>query len=79
MARRYLGILHLVQNVQTCRQFFEPLYAETGPSSSEDDKGSGGDDGEEGGARSLASSRLWRMRAQSCCAIHSAMNARGIT
>ena len=26
MARRYLGILYLVQNVQTRGQFFEPLY-----------------------------------------------------
>ena len=41
----------------------------------------GGEDNseEEGGGISLVSSRLWWTRAQSCCIIYSAMNARGMT
>ena len=39
----------------------------------------GDNDGEDGEERFLVSSRLWCMRAQSCCAKYSAMNPRGMT
>ena len=53
-------------------------YAETGPSSSEDKEGGGGDDREEGGERSSVS-MLCQINSQSCCAMYSAINARGMT
>ena len=53
-------------------------YAETVPFSSEDEEGNGGDSEEEGGERSSAL-MLWWMSPQSCCAMYSAMNTRGIT
>ena len=43
------------------------------------DKRGDGDGKEEGGERFLVSSRLWWMRAQSCCTMNSTMNARGMT
>ena len=43
------------------------------------DEGGDGDGEEEGGEIFPVSSRLWWMRAQSCCAMNSAMNARGMT
>ena len=53
-------------------------YAEIGQLSSEDKEGGCGIDEEEGGERS-SSSILWQMSPQSCCAMYSAMNTRGIT
>ena len=53
-------------------------YAEIELSSSEDEEDGGGDGEEEGGERS-SPSMLWQMSPQSCCAMYSAMNARGIT
>ena len=55
-------------------------YAATGLlSSSEDEKGGGGEGKEEGGVISSSVSRLWRTRAQSCCARYSAMITSGMT
>ena len=53
-------------------------YVETGPFASEDKEGGGRDGEEEGGKRSF-SLMLWQMSPQSCCAMYSAINARGIT
>ena len=53
-------------------------YAETGPFSSKDKEGGGGDGEEEGGERS-SFSMLWWMNPQSCCAMYSVMNTKGIT
>ena len=53
-------------------------YAETEFPSSEDEEG-GGNGEEEGGKRSSTFLKLWWMKAQSCCAMYSTMNARGMT
>ena len=53
-------------------------YAEIGQLSSEDEEGGGGEGEEEGGKR-FSPSILWWMSPQSCCAMYSAINARGIT
>ena len=53
-------------------------YAEIELSSSGEEVGGGGNSKEEGRER-FSSSMLWRMSPQSCCAMYSAMNARGIT
>ena len=43
------------------------------------DEGGEGNSEEEGGERFLVSSRLWQMRAQSYCAMNSAMNTNRMT
>ena len=53
-------------------------YAETGLSSSEDEEGGGGNGEEEGGERSSVL-MLCQINSQSCCAMYSAINARGMT
>ena len=53
-------------------------YTEIGLFSPKDEEGGGGNGEEEGGKRSSAS-MLWWTRPQSCWAMYSAMNARGIT
>ena len=62
------------------REVDRVAYAATGLSSSSVVEEGGGGEGEgEGGVISSSVLRLWWMKFQSCCAMYSAMIARGMT